>query len=121
MQGRGAPWVRIGLGIEVDDRQGGIIICRVCEPNESVPVGDLLQRGRRVGIEGPSSHSTAASRIRIGLSSVVGMDCRELLVEWILFDWALSSRALGHGEWPGIPGQQAMPRVGRGAQDVPDT
>lgn len=85
----------------MDDRQGGIIICRVCEPNESVPVGDLLRRGRRVGIEGPSSHSTAASRIRIGLPSVVGMDCRELLVEWILFEWALSSRALGHGEWPG--------------------
>jgi hypothetical protein len=58
--------------------------------------------------------------IRIGLSSVVEWIAESFLLSGF-FEWALSSRALGRGEWPGIPRQQAMPRVGRGAKDVPDT
>jgi hypothetical protein len=45
------------------DRAG---LCRVCKPKGSVPVDDLLRHGRRVGIEGPSSHSTAVSKDPLG-------------------------------------------------------
>lgn len=66
---------RTGLGVEVDGGQGGIMQGLVKqneweglpESSGSVPADDLLRRGRQVGIEGPPSHSTAASRDPPGL------------------------------------------------------